>query len=43
MARHQDEKHTTVTVQRVYDLADSGQALEQFSAGTLGKLVISID
>jgi NADPH:quinone reductase-like Zn-dependent oxidoreductase len=43
VARHQDEKHTTVTVQRVYDLADSGQAFEQFSAGTLGKLVISID
>lgn len=43
VARHQDEKHTTVTVQRVYDLADSGQAIEQFSAGTLGKLVILID
>ena len=43
VARHQDEKHTTVTVQRVYNLEQSGEAIEQFTAGTLGKLVISID
>jgi NADPH:quinone reductase len=43
VARHQDEKHTTVTVQRVYDLEQTGQAIEHFAAGTLGKLVISID
>jgi NADPH:quinone reductase-like Zn-dependent oxidoreductase len=43
IARHQDEKHTTVTVQRVYNLEQTGQAIEQFAAGTLGKLVISID
>jgi NADPH:quinone reductase len=43
VARHQDEQHTTVTVQRVYELAETGQAIEQFTAGTLGKLVITID
>jgi NADPH2:quinone reductase len=43
VARHQDEKHTTVTVQRVYNLEQTGEAIEQFAAGTLGKLVISID
>ena len=43
VARHQDEKHTTVTVQRVYNLEQTQEAIEQFAAGTLGKLVISID
>jgi NADPH2:quinone reductase len=43
VARHQDEKHTTVTVQSVYNLERTGEAIEQFAAGTLGKLVISID
>jgi len=43
VARHQAEKHTTVTVQRVYDLEQTGEAIEHFAAGTLGKLVISID
>jgi NADPH:quinone reductase len=43
VARHQAEKHTTVTVQRVYNLEQTGEAIEQFAAGTLGKLVISID
>ena len=43
VARHQAEKHTTVTVQRIYDLEQTGEAIEQFAAGTLGKLVISID
>jgi NADPH:quinone reductase-like Zn-dependent oxidoreductase len=43
VARHQDQKHTTVTVQRVYNLEQTHTAIEQFAAGTLGKLVISID
>ncbi|HKF86699.1 MAG TPA: NADP-dependent oxidoreductase [Propionibacteriaceae bacterium] len=43
VARHQVEKHTTVTVQRVYDLEQTAEAIEHFAAGTLGKLVISID
>ncbi|MDF2747695.1 MAG: mas2 [Propionibacteriaceae bacterium] len=43
VARHEAEKHTTVTVQRVYNLEQTGEAIEQFAAGTLGKLVISID
>jgi NADPH:quinone reductase-like Zn-dependent oxidoreductase len=43
VARHQAEKHTTVTVQRVYNLEQTGEAIQQFAAGTLGKLVISID
>ena len=43
VARHQAEKHTTVTVQRMYNLEQTGEAIEQFAAGTLGKLVISID
>jgi NADPH:quinone reductase len=43
VARHQAEKHTTVTVQHVYNLEETGEALDQFAVGTLGKLVISID
>src|SRR5215207_6927786 len=43
LERHQDEKHTTVTVQRVYSLEQTREAIEQFAAGTLGKLVILID
>lgn len=43
VARHQDEQHTTVTVQRVYTLDQAGEAFGAFAAGTLGKLVISID
>lgn len=43
VAAHQVEKHTTVTVQHVYNLAEAGDALDAFSAGTLGKLVIAID
>ena len=43
VARHEAEKHTSVTVQRVYDLEQTGKAIEQFATGTLGKLVISID
>lgn len=43
VARNQAEDHTAVTVQRVYSLAEIPQALEDFGAGTLGKLVISLD
>jgi NADPH2:quinone reductase len=42
LARHEAEEHTTVTVQRVYDLAQAPDAFGHFAAGTLGKLVISI-
>ena len=41
-ARHAD-KRTTVTVQRVYDLDQVDEAIGAFAAGTLGKLVISIN
>ncbi len=41
-ARHADN-HTTVTVQRVYDLEQVPDAIGDFSAGTLGKLVIAIN
>jgi NADPH:quinone reductase-like Zn-dependent oxidoreductase len=43
VARHQADKHTTVTVQRVYDLDQAGDAFGDFAAGTLGKLVITIN
>jgi NADPH:quinone reductase-like Zn-dependent oxidoreductase len=43
VAQHQAEQHTTVTVQRVYDLEQTTEAFGDFAAGTLGKLVISID
>ena len=36
------EQATSVTVQKVYDLDQTTQAFADFSAGTLGKLVISI-
>lgn len=42
IARDQFEGHATVTVQRVYDLERAADALKDFAAGTLGKLVISI-
>ncbi|MCF4122614.1 NADP-dependent oxidoreductase [Antribacter sp. KLBMP9083] len=43
LARSHAEQHTTVTVQRVYDLDETPDALGHFAAGTLGKLVVSID
>jgi len=43
IAENHESGHTTLTVQRVYDLADAPAALGDFGAGTLGKLVISID
>jgi NADPH:quinone reductase-like Zn-dependent oxidoreductase len=43
VAKHQAERHTKVTVQRVYDLEQTTEAFGDFAAGTLGKLVISID
>jgi NADPH2:quinone reductase len=42
LARNQAEQHTTVTVQRVYDLEQTTEAFGHFATGTLGKLVISI-
>lgn len=42
LAQNQAEGHTAVTVQQVYQLADLPKAFEDFGAGTLGKLVISI-
>jgi NADPH:quinone reductase-like Zn-dependent oxidoreductase len=43
LARNHAEGHTRLTVQRVYDLEHTPDALEHFAAGTFGKLVISID
>lgn len=43
IAHHHEEKHTTVTVQRVYELDQAGDAFDDFAAGTLGKLVIAIN
>jgi NADPH:quinone reductase-like Zn-dependent oxidoreductase len=43
LAKNQAEKHTTVTVQRVYELADTIEAFGHFSGGTLGKLVVTVD
>lgn len=43
VARNQAEKRTTVTVQRVYELDQAGEAFADFAAGTLGKLVIKIN
>ncbi|WP_415853717.1 NADP-dependent oxidoreductase [Sinomonas sp. G460-2] len=43
VARNHAEGHTTVTVQRIYNLDEAPDALGHFAAGTLGKLVISID
>lgn len=43
VARHQAQKHTAVTIQRVYGLEEAGEAFAAFAAGTLGKLVIAIN
>jgi NADPH:quinone reductase-like Zn-dependent oxidoreductase len=43
VARHQHEEHTTVTVQRVYELDQASEAFGDFAGGTLGKLVIAIN
>jgi NADPH:quinone reductase len=42
LAKNQADKHTTVTVQRTYTLDQTATALEDFAAGTLGKLVITV-
>jgi NADPH2:quinone reductase len=42
LARDHAARHTTVTVQRVYDLEQAPAAFADFAAGTLGKLVIRI-
>jgi NADPH:quinone reductase-like Zn-dependent oxidoreductase len=43
IVKNQAEQHTKVTVQRVYSLEQTTEAFGDFAAGTLGKLVISID
>ncbi|WP_318279312.1 NADP-dependent oxidoreductase [Agrococcus baldri] len=43
VAGNQAERRTSVTVQRVYSLDQAADALGDFAAGTLGKLVIAID
>ncbi|PTL71911.1 NADPH:quinone reductase [Rathayibacter caricis DSM 15933] len=43
IAQRHAEEHTTVTVQRVYELDQAGRAFGDFASGTLGKLVIAID
>lgn len=42
LAEHNTSGHTSVTVQRVYDLGSAIDAIAAFGQGTLGKLVISI-
>ncbi|MEZ2388516.1 NADP-dependent oxidoreductase [bacterium RCC_150] len=42
LAKNQAGKHTAVTVQRAYRLEEAPKAFEDFAAGTLGKLVITI-
>jgi NADPH2:quinone reductase len=42
VAKNQADKHTTVTVQRTYTLEQIATAFEDFAAGTLGKLVITV-
>ncbi len=43
LAEAHAQGHARVTIQRVYDLDETPDALGHFAAGTLGKLVISID
>lgn len=43
VAHHHDTKVTTITVQRVYPLDEAGNAFNDFAAGTMGKLIITID
>lgn len=40
LAANQAKGHTTVTVQRVYDLDQTTEAFGHFAAGTLGKLIV---
>lgn len=42
LVQNQAEKHTTVTVQQIYDLDASAEAFGHFAGGTLGKLVVTI-
>jgi NADPH2:quinone reductase len=43
LAKNQAEQHTTVTVQQVFDLDQTSAAFAAFGAGTLGKLVVTIN
>ena len=42
LAKNQADKHSTVTVQRTYSLEQTATAFEDFTAGTLGKLVVTV-
>lgn len=42
LADNQAQGHAAVTVQHVYDLTETAQALADFAAGTHGKLVIAV-
>lgn len=42
LAQNEAGQHTSVTVQRVYDLAETPKAFEDFASGTRGKLVITV-
>ncbi len=43
LADNNARRHTTVTVERVYPLEQAAQAFADFGAGTVGKLVLTID
>jgi len=43
LAGYSVQQHTKVTVERVYPLAEAAQAFADFGAGTVGKLVLTID
>lgn len=42
IAKHEADSHTAVTVERVYSLEETPNALAHFAGGTLGKLVVHI-
>lgn len=42
LAKNQADKHASVTVQRTYSLEQTATALEDFAAGTRGKLVVTV-
>lgn len=43
LAKNQAEQYTAVTIQQMYSLEHIPQAISDFSAGTRGKLVITLD
>ncbi|WP_024285570.1 NADP-dependent oxidoreductase [Cellulomonas sp. KRMCY2] len=42
LAQNSADQHTTVTIQKIYDLDEVAQAFADFGAGTRGKLVLTI-